>query len=246
MLGPAVLSSPAAAKCADEPFVSFNSAPERRLPNVTSIFHISTCIPDCEEVQWMRKRERGLEASQPTSQDVLQHQLRRLSQYLPRSAHGSTLITTRDRRVSERFAERDKPIVVLPFEVADATSMLCSRLPNQTGLDSSRSIGIAGEPPKPSLAIAQAASYISEEGVTVARYLESLRPGNADSKALLDQDYYDSTRHADIHNSAFQTWKLLFDQIRQRMPRAAEILFLMCVLNKQSQWLLEQQKTLTK
>ena len=105
--------------------------------------------------------------------------------------------------------------------------MLLSRLPDGlvwTAADVSELLENLQHLP---LAIAQAASYISEEGVSFARYLELLRPGDADSKALLEQDYYDSKRHTDIHNSVFQTWKLSFIQIQQQVPRAAEILSLM-------------------
>jgi tetratricopeptide (TPR) repeat protein len=168
------------------------------------------------------------------SDDVLHQQLGMLAQYLPRSAHGMTLVTTRDRRVGERFAERDKPIIVLPLEIADATSMLRSRLPNHLDLSAADVAELLESLQYLPLAIAQAASYISEEDVTLARYLELLRPGNADAKLLLEQDYYDPKRHADIHNSVFQTWKLSFDQIQQRTPRAAEILSLMSMLDKQS------------
>jgi tetratricopeptide (TPR) repeat protein len=168
------------------------------------------------------------------SQDVLQQQPGRLAQYLPRSTHGSTLITTRDRRVAERFAEQDRPINVLPLEAEDAKSMLLSRLPDQPSWTVAEVLELLESLQHLPLAIAQAASYLREESVTVARYLELLRPGNADSKVLLEQDYYDPRRHADIHNSVFQTWKLSFDQIRQQMPKATEILSLMCVLDKQS------------
>jgi hypothetical protein len=173
-------------------------------------------------------------SGRPTSQDLLQQQLGPLAQYLPRSALGSTLITTRDRRVGERFAERDKPIFILPLEAEDAKSMLLSRLPDHLGWTAAEVFELLESLQHLPLAIAQAASYISEEFVTVTQYLELLRPGNADSKALLEQDYYDSRRHRDIHNSVFQTWKLSFDQIRKQVPRAAAILSLMCVLDKQS------------
>jgi hypothetical protein len=73
--------------------------------------------------------------------------------------------------------------------------MLLSRLPDNPGWIAAEVSELLESLQNLPLAIAQAASYISEEGVTVARYLELLRPGNADSKALLQQDYYDSRRH---------------------------------------------------
>jgi hypothetical protein len=168
------------------------------------------------------------------SQLHLQQPLGMLAQYLPQSAYGSTLITTRDRRIGERFAEQDQQIIILPLEMADATSMLRSRLPSHLDWIAAEVAELLEGLQYLPLAIAQAASYISEEGVTIARYLELLRPGNDDSKVLLEQDYYDSRRHPDIQNSVFQTWKLSFDQIQQQTPRATKILSLMSVLDKQS------------
>ena len=170
----------------------------------------------------------------PQSQNPLLQQLGMLVQYLPRSANGSTLVTTRDRRVGERFAEQDKPIIVLPLDISDAISMLRSRLPNHLDWIASEVSELLGNLEYLPLAITQAASYINEEGVTIKRYLELLRPGNADSKVLLEQDYYDSRRHPDIQNSVFQTWKMSFDQIQRQTPRVVEILSLMSMLDKQS------------
>ena len=166
--------------------------------------------------------------------DSLQQQLGMLARYLPRSTQGATLITTRDRRVGERFAERDKPIVVLPLDIADATSMLRSRIPDHLDLSAAEVGELLERLQYLPLAIAQAASYISEEDVTLARYLELLRPENVDAKLLLEQDYYDPKRHPDIHNSVFRTWKISFDQIQRQTPRAAEILSLMSMLDRQS------------
>jgi hypothetical protein len=147
---------------------------------------------------------------------------------MPRSAHGSTLITTRNRCVGERFAKRDKPIPVAPLEVADATSMLRSRLPNHVDWVAAEVAELLESLQCLPLAILRRRHCTStKEGVTQARYLELLRPGNADSKVLLEQNYYDSRRRPDIQNSVFQTWKISFDQIHRQTPRAAEILSLM-------------------
>jgi Tetratricopeptide repeat len=195
-------------------------------------------------------------AIRPQLDDALQQQLGMLARYLPRSTQGAVLITTRDRRVGERFAERGKPIVVLPLDIADATSMLRSRLPDHLDLPTAEVAELLERLQYLPLAITQAASYINEEDVTLARYLELLRPENADAKLLLEQDYYDPKRHPDIHNSVFRTWKISFDQIQRQTPRAAEILSLIQeetthqtygvhrLVQLSTHWWLEQQKTL--
>jgi hypothetical protein len=112
--------------------------------------------------------------------------------------------------------------------------MLRSRLPDHLDLPTAEVAELLERLQYLPLAITQAASYINEEDVTLARYLELLRPENADAKLLLEQDYYDPKRHPDIHNSVFRTWKISFDQIQRQTPRAAEILSLMSMLDKQS------------
>ena len=46
-------------------------------------------------------------------------------------------------------------------------------------------------------------------------------------------DLLDHRRHSESQNSVIRTWKVSFDQIRKQKPRAAEILFLMAVLDRQ-------------
>ena len=101
-------------------------------------------------------------AGRQESHDILQQKQGILAQYLPRSAHGSTLITTRDRRVGERFAEQDKLIVVSPLDMADATSMLRSRLPSYPNWITAEVAELLEILQCLPLAITQAASFISE------------------------------------------------------------------------------------
>ena len=51
-----------------------------------------------------------------------------LANYLPRSPNGSTLITTRDKRVGERLANREKAIMVLPMTRLVAERLLWSKV----------------------------------------------------------------------------------------------------------------------
>ena len=125
-------------------------------------------------------------------------------------------------------------MIVPPLEVDDAESMPRLQLHDDVDWITSEALELVKILEYLPLAIAQAASYIREEDISLARYLELLQPKNADSKVLLEQDYYHSSRHPDISNSIFQTWKISFDQIQRQTPRAAEILSLMSVFDKQS------------
>ena len=82
------------------------------------------------------------------------------------------------------------------------------------------------------LAITQAAAYVSKRDVSLEQYLSLLSDTNIDE--ILEQNFYDHARDSEIQNSIFLTWKISFDQISRQNPRAAEILSLMAVLDRQS------------
>ncbi len=175
----------------------------------------------------------GANAQTPSRQSRGQ-ELAALIDYIPRSSIGSTLITTRDRRVGERLMNREKPVAVVPFEVADAKQLLRNKLPKNDEWDEAASMELLENLNFLPLAITQAAAYISEEEVSLAHYLDLLRPGDVDAKDLLEQAYYDPGRDSKIQNSIFLTWQISFDQITKQKPRAAEILSLMAVLDGQA------------
>ena len=175
----------------------------------------------------------GANAQTPSRQSRGQ-ELAALIDYIPQSSIGSTLVTTRDRRVGERLMNQEKPVAVVPFEVADAKQLLRNKLPKNDEWDEVASMELLESLNFLPLAITQAAAYISEEEVSLAHYLDLLRPGDVNAKDLLEQAYYDPGRDSKIQNSIFLTWQISFDQITKQKPRAAEILSLMAVLDGQA------------
>jgi tetratricopeptide (TPR) repeat protein len=156
--------------------------------------------------------------------------LESLARYLPQSSKGSILVTTRDKRVGERLADREKPIEVFPMNASDSMQLLRSRIAEDdwSDVDAMRLIEELAFLP---LAITQAAAFISENSLTVSEYLELLDTGDADLKDLLSEHLEDPRRDLDTENSVMRTWKLSFDQISKGKPRAAQILSLMAVLD---------------
>ncbi|KAH0547852.1 hypothetical protein FGG08_000110 [Glutinoglossum americanum] len=149
------------------------------------------------------------------------------------SSNGSILITTRDKRVGERLANREKVIIVSPTGMQEAMELLWSKVSQEDSLDKTKSrelLNVLGYLP---LAITQAAAYISENSITVGEYLEIFSAEDSEIQDLLSEDLPDIRRDFESRNSVIRTWKVSFDQIRQQMPRAAEILSLMAVLDRQ-------------
>ena len=156
-----------------------------------------------------------------------------LVKYLPHSSNGSTLITTRDKRVGERLTNREKAVMVLPMAELEAERLLWSKVTQEGSLDKTKSselLEVLGYLP---LAITQAAAYISENNIKIEEYLESFRAEDSEIQDLLSEDLPDLRRDFESQNSVTRTWKVSFDQIRKQKPRAAEMLSLMAVLDRQ-------------
>ncbi|KAF1977229.1 hypothetical protein BU23DRAFT_596681 [Bimuria novae-zelandiae CBS 107.79] len=80
------------------------------------------------------------------------------------------------------------------------------------------------------LAIVQAAAYINENGIAIADYLSLLADQEEEVIDLLSEEFEDDGRYRDVKNLVATTWLILFEQIRQRDPLAAEYLsFMACV-----------------
>ena len=153
-----------------------------------------------------------------------------LARYLPQNPIGSVLITTRDKRVGERLAGREKPIEVLPMSVLDSKNLLRSRMSIDSWCDADAAKLIEELAYLP-LVITQAAAFISENSLSISEYLNLLGTGDADLQDLLSEHLEDPRRELETENSVIRTWKLSFDQISVGKPRAAQILSLMAVLD---------------
>ena len=144
------------------------------------------------------------------------------------------LITTRDERLGKRLASRHASIVVSPMSPQEAKGLLenwGTEPHDGSNSDESRILLEALE--YLPLAITQAAAFISENHITLKKYLEIFRTSDSDMQDLLDQDLGDLRRDSQSHNSVIKTWKLSFDLITKKWPRAAKMLSLMAFLDRQ-------------
>ena len=155
-----------------------------------------------------------------------------LARYLPTGGLGLILITTRDKRVGERLSSREKPIEVGFMSQSESVELLKSKIMEEDW-DDSDGMRLVKELSHLPLAITQAAAFISENCITVSEYLDTLNSGKDDMEELLSEHLEDTRRELDTENSVMRTWKLSFDQISRTMPRAAEMLSLLAVLDLQ-------------
>ena len=162
-----------------------------------------------------------------------------LARYLPAGQpdfYGQLLITTRDVRVGQRLMENEEPIYIKPLGTDDASLLLETKLPPRSRGDSESKTQLLRELNNIPLAIVQAAGFILENRITVADYLEILRNDeeSADLVEMLEEPLPDSRRDQGSENSVIRTWMVSLGMIREKSPRAVEMLSLMSCLNRQA------------
>lgn len=167
-----------------------------------------------------------------------------LSRYLPKGSQGSIIITTRDKRLGRSLAEVE-PVDLQTLDTDDAKALLYSKLPPNNAhpdLDAEKLLAILEFLP---LAITQAAAFIKQNSLSISKYTEILQKSDLDQIDLLSTHLHDSRRNDDTPNSVISTWKMSFEHIKTQMPRAAYLLSLMSVLDRQGipQSLLQKQKS---
>lgn len=155
-----------------------------------------------------------------------------LAKYLPTAGLGLILITTRDKRVGERLSSREKAIDIAFMSPSDSIELLKSKIIEEDW-DDSDGMRLAKELSYLPLALTQAAAFISENCISVSEYLDTLISGKEDMEELLSEHLEDTRRELDTENSVMRTWKLSFDHISRTMPRAADMLSLLAVLDLQ-------------
>ena len=161
-------------------------------------------------------------------------QQKQMHEYLPRRADGTTIITTRDKRVGYRLADREDPILVPPMNVNDAGTLLRSKTSHDEGptRDLTRDIELLEMLGNLPLAITQAAAFITENNITVAEYLEVFATNQSEVEDLLSEEMGDHRRYSEFGSSIMNTLKLSFDQILKQKPLAADLLSFMAFLDR--------------
>lgn len=156
-----------------------------------------------------------------------------LLKFLPRVQHGAVLITTRDRTCAIKVNDhRGTPIEVLSMNIDDSMQLLRNILPDALEEEAAELVKELGYMP---LAISQASAYIKAVSqISIRKYLEVFRRSNKEQTALLNKDKGDLRRDRGVPNAVITSWELSFKQIRENIPRSANLLSLMSYFNRQA------------
>ena len=174
-------------------------------------------------------------ASEPSSQ--WSSQLKRpLSAYLPQSANGALLVTTRTTTVAGKLVEPRDMITVEPMAKADAVTLLQKKLEavgEKNDLEYLEELASVLE--YMPLALVQAAAYIHQRGprYSVQHYIAEFQRSDKRKTSLLNYEGGHLRRDPDAKNSIIVTWQISFTYIRERWPSSADLLALMSFFDRQ-------------
>ena len=172
-------------------------------------------------------------APKPPSGDRDSQLRHSLLSYLPQSANGVILVTTRTSSAAVKIVEPGDVIVVDPMTNTDAITLLKKKLyKSADDRDLEELARILEFMP---LAIVQAAAYIQQKGVrySVRRYIEAFQKNEKQQTSLLNYEAGHLRRDPEAKNSIIITWQISFNEIREKWPSSADLLSLMSYFDRQ-------------
>ena len=152
---------------------------------------------------------------------------------LPISKHGSILFTSRSRKAALKLAGKNM-VSVDEMEPATAKTLLKRSLIDHDLLeDDDAMTDLLLKLTYLPLAIVQAAAYINENDIKLSEYTMLLNDSEENVIDVLSEEFEDEGRYVETKNPIATTWLISFEQIRTRVPLAAEYLsFMSCIAAK--------------
>jgi hypothetical protein len=159
-----------------------------------------------------------------------------LHEYLPCCAHGSVIVTTRNKEAALQLVEQRDIIALDPMNALQARTLLTKKLGVQAARsDAAELTELATVLEHMPLALVQAAAYISQRApiCSVAQYLDQFSKSERKRTSLLSYDKDHLRRDWEAKNSIITTWQISFEYIQQTRPSAADLLSLMSFFDRQ-------------
>ncbi|KAK8052223.1 hypothetical protein PG993_003608 [Apiospora rasikravindrae] len=151
-----------------------------------------------------------------------------------KSEHGRILITTRDGQIGTDLSQRQPCLTIPRLTLSQARLMLHTKLPGRQTDPTEQVDELLEDLDYLPLAIAQAAAYMMDNNTSIVEYHKELRQNDVELSEKMEYELRDPRRDSDQSGSVFRTWSLSFNKINITEPRAADMLSLMAVLDRQS------------
>ncbi|KAG7130835.1 hypothetical protein HYQ46_009817 [Verticillium longisporum] len=149
-----------------------------------------------------------------------------LAQYIPECAHGTILVTTRNKQAESRLTMGQRPIEVGRMDDKESRDLLHTKLEHvdfASAALSTLTTRLEGLP----LALVQAAAFIQEKSITIDQYLKLLDESDHSLVDLLSQEFETVGRDSETPRAVAATWMLSFQQINRQDELAGQLLSVM-------------------
>ncbi|KAL4922789.1 putative kinesin light chain [Aspergillus aurantiobrunneus] len=156
-----------------------------------------------------------------------------LKKIIPRSENGHVLFTSRNRQLALKLAGSN--VVSVPNVDQKTGKEIFRKLLMQKDLlqDDHVTNALLERLAFLPLAISQAAAYINQNDISLARYISLLGEQEASMIELLGKEFEDDGRYAEIQNPVATTWLVSFTQIYLVDRIASDYLSFMACINPQ-------------
>ncbi|KAL4935266.1 hypothetical protein BDV06DRAFT_217551 [Aspergillus oleicola] len=154
-----------------------------------------------------------------------------LKNIIPRSKNGHVLFTSRNRKLAVNLASPN--VLSIPdVDQRTAKEILRNLLIRKDLLrDDYMMNALLEQLAFLPLAISQAAAYINQNDISLARYMSLLGEQERSMIELLGEEFEDDRRYAEIQNTVATTWLISFLQIQQVDEVASDYLLFMACIN---------------
>ncbi|KAL2829596.1 hypothetical protein BJY01DRAFT_254948 [Aspergillus pseudoustus] len=153
--------------------------------------------------------------------------------FLPESDHGITIVTTRNRAAGVKFTKglASSLIEVHPMTGEESKCLIKNAATNHYLEESEMNelSDLLGHLP---LAIVQAAAFMQENSMSISEYIELYNDSDETRMDLLCEPFEALGRDTGVPNAVVTTIIVSIDQIKERDPRAIDILSLIAFLDR--------------
>ncbi|KAL0931324.1 kinesin light chain [Colletotrichum truncatum] len=154
-----------------------------------------------------------------------------LGRYIPECAHGSILITTRNKQAALRIARSNPLLKIEGMSDNETNQLLNTMLDDEVHTDEASDLSKRLE--HLPLALAQAAAFIQENTISISQYLQLLEESDESLVNQLSEPFEAVGRDSETPHALTSTWIVSFNQIQQQEALASDVLSFASLLDRQ-------------
>ncbi len=154
-----------------------------------------------------------------------------LVEYVPQSARGSLLFTTRNRDIGIDLTRNSDPIMIPSMSEEEAQQLLGDPLMSSSTVEDRQNL--LEELDYLPLAITQAVAYMTKRRKSIPQYLTLFRQSDSTKIRLLKHEFSDFGRGEKRMESLATTFVVSFDYLKKAHPDAADLLSMMSFFDRQ-------------